>query len=208
MEVSWLKWLLCACVSYLLGSLNPAIIISKLYKKVDIRTVGSGNAGMTNTLRVFGIKAAVIVAPLDALKTVAAVLISKAVLGWYGVFAAAAGVMLGHAYPVYFGFRGGKGVVCSATLCAFIDWKVLCMVLVIFAAVMAATKIMSASTLAAELSAPMIMIILGRPWDMVAAMAAIVLFVLWLHRKNVQRLIKGEEKPLVLKKGKGELEAK
>lgn len=116
-------------IGYLLGSINPAIIYSRL-KGRDIRTLGSKNAGATNTLRNFGKGAALIVTLSDILKCVAAILAASLLARLFAedelvskIFAAT-GCILGHNFPVYFGFKGGKGVLVSVTALFMIDWRI------------------------------------------------------------------------------------
>ena len=111
--MDFLMVLACAAIAYLLGSLNFGIIITKLFTGDDLRKHGSGNAGSTNAYRVLGPKALLVVAG-DALKGIAAVLIGKALFGDDGQLCAYIFVLFGHAYPVFFNFRGGKGILTTA----------------------------------------------------------------------------------------------
>ncbi|MBQ1717405.1 MAG: glycerol-3-phosphate acyltransferase, partial [Ruminococcus sp.] len=138
----WWIWLLTAVIAYLIGSVNPAVIVTKIWTKgkKDIRDMGSGNAGFTNVLRSVGKVPAIITIVCDALKCVAAVLIggllftliagdsavSPQVIN-VGKYIAGIFCIIGHSYPLYFHFKGGKGVVSSAALMLTEDWRVFLM---------------------------------------------------------------------------------
>ena len=129
--------LIVAVISYLLGSLSFSIIFTKFFEKKDIRTMGSGNAGATNVLRSVGPKAAICTFIFDFLKGVASVLIGKLIFSMmlpsgvllpemvqYGTYIAGFSCVFGHMFPIYFGFRGGKGILTTAAIIALIDWRV------------------------------------------------------------------------------------
>ena len=143
-----------AVAGYLLGSINWSIILTWFFKnKEDIREYGSGNAGMTNVLRSVGKLPAVLTFVGDFLKCVVALLLSQAFVAllapesveFYDVARYVAGVacVLGHIFPIYYGFRGGKGVVTSAAMIALTDWRVFLLVLLTFAIVFAIKRIVS-----------------------------------------------------------------
>ena len=158
---------LTALAGYLLGSINSSIIFTWFFKnKEDIRKYGSGNAGMTNVLRSVGKLPAALTFVGDFLKCVAALLLSQGlvalVTGWAGIqagelydvarYVAGVACVLGHIFPVYYGFRGGKGVVTSAAMIALTDWRVFLLVLLTFAIVFVAKRIVSlASVICAAL---------------------------------------------------------
>lgn len=223
---------LTALAGYLLGSINWSIILTWLFKdREDIREFGSGNAGMTNVLRTVGKKAAVLTFAGDFLKCVVALLLSQAFVAllapesveFYGVARYVAGVacVLGHIFPIYYGFRGGKGVVTSAAMIALTDWRVFLLVLLTFAIVFAAKRIVSlASVVCAALYPVFTFLFLflvefsGSPLAnhgdrslayvlfATAASLFIGLTVVVKHKANIGRLLRGEEKPITLEKGK------
>lgn len=144
------KYVLTGLVAYLLGSINTAIIVSKFYIKSDVRQKGSGNAGMTNMLRNYGAKPAIITCAGDFLKGVIAILLARGVI--YAMFGPAvfdpayiAGicVLLGHIYPIYFGFRGGKGMVTTASVLLMINPLMFGIIMVIFLIIVLTSKIVS-----------------------------------------------------------------
>ena len=161
--------------AYFIGNINPAIIIGKL-KGIDIRKEGSGNAGMTNTIRVMGLKAGITVFVVDVLKAFIAVKIGFAIAGMYGAMAGFAGVVIGHCWPAAFGFKGGKGV--AASLGA------------------ALARRMSVASLAAALSYPLLIWRFDRGYVYFAVCAAAFLMI--MHMANIKRIAKGEEKPLTI----------
>ena len=130
-------------VPYFLGSINFGIIISKLFHGEDIREYGSGNAGMTNMLRTYGKRDAAITLIGDALKAVVAVILGRILFGISGGYVAGLTCILGHAFPCYYKFKGGKGVVVTAATIAVIDWRIFLVLLGIFILVVAFSKYIS-----------------------------------------------------------------
>lgn len=207
------------CVfSYLLGSMNTSILISHLYG-TDIRKHGSGNAGATNTLRILGKKAAVLVVLGDAVKGVLAVVISgflvklSANLG-AGVFqdaelyrcAAGFCAILGHNFPIYFKFRGGKGILTSAAVIAVLEPMVFLCLIGIFLVLVVLTKYVSLGSVCAALGLMILpVLILGTdhlPFIIFGICdGALAIF---MHRGNIVRLIQGKESKLGEKKKKTE----
>ena len=207
-----------AVCAYLLCGANPAIIISKLVYKKDIRTCGSGNAGFTNFKRNFGHKWAWWVLLFDLLKAGVVIGLFATLLGffsgWYpyvhfsteafklgaaltGLFA-----VIGHSYPIYYKFKGGKGFLVSLSLVWFMDWRVGLIVLAVFLALLFTVKYMSLSAITSMLIAPItlwIMEISKGTWDPVEIWAvslytASVLLMVWRHHENIGRLLTGTEK--------------
>lgn len=199
---------ICAVIAYLIGSLNTSILVSKFIGK-DVRKEGSGNAGATNTLRVFGKGAAAIVVLGDALKGVVAILIARLIVGMFTaagvilipVYVAAFCVVLGHNFPLYFGFKGGKGIMTSATVIFMLDWRIGLIVFVIAIAIMAITRYVSLGSCVACVIFP-IAVILMHSNDMYFVILSIAMgaLALFMHRTNIVRLIKGTESKLNFKK--------
>lgn len=189
---------LAAVIGYLLGSLNWSIILSRRLYKSDIRRYGSGNAGMTNTLRVYGGGKAALVFVLDMLKTVAAVLIGRLLIGpEYGTVLGGTGALLGHVYPVYYRFKGGKGVVCGITLLTLLDIRIAAVVLGVFLLVLAARRIISLASVCGAAAFPVSALIFHfGEWDFCAYAAAVGAFIIWLHRANIKRIVSGTEAPI------------
>lgn len=185
-------------VAYLIGSLTFATILVRLTRGIDIRTVGSGNAGGTNVLRTSGKGLALVVALLDILKGVVAVLLMKTITydpRWLG--AAAVAAILGHVFPVFFGFRGGKGVATAVGSFAVLSpWSVL-VIVGVFALVIGFTRYVSLGSVTAACLLPITMglIFHAQEGEVVAALAA-ALLLLVSHRANIRRLLSGAERKL------------
>ncbi len=182
--------------AYCLGSLSFAVILVRLVARRDIREEGSGNAGATNVLRRYGAKAGIAVALLDVGKGALAVYLMGLVTSnpaWLG--AAAVAVVAGHMYPLFFGFRGGKGV--ATTVGAFLVlafWPTLCAVGV-FVAVVATTRYVSLGSLAAAVALPPLAhVAFGVERRLVAAMAVAALLIVVRHSENLRRLAAGTER--------------
>lgn len=237
--VYWWRILISAVVSYLLGSFSFAIIFTKLAKNQDVRTMGSGNAGFTNVLRSVGVVPAIFTFAFDCLKGIIAMLFTMWLFGldvdaatqsiseaskyeYLTIAKCLAGMfcVLGHSFPVFFGFRGGKGVTTMAGILLIIDpmpWM-LVLNLAVFFVFFLATKIISVGSLACTVSVPvwhfvMTYFFIYKPsletsepysmtyvWVTTAIMFLIGLFVAILHRQNIKRLIRGEEKKIKAKK--------
>ena len=211
--------LVTAAVSYLLGSLNFAVIISKIKYNQDIRDYGSGNAGMTNMLRIYGKTAAAFTTIGDFGKAVAAVLLGQYVFFpvisgvgtemMYGAYLAGIFVLFGHLFPLFFGFKGGKGLMTIAGIFLFVDPLAALVCLIIFCLFAFSTKIVSIGTLISVFLFPFIafafqLIIWQKSMDVAlinsafsAVLSGIVLF---MHRSNVKRLLNGTENKFGKKK--------
>ena len=200
--------ILCAILAYLLGSVNTAIILSKIKGK-DIRKEGSGNAGATNTLRVMGKKAALLVALFDGLKGVIAVLLARlicivadaeSVLD-VSLYFSALFVMLGHIYPLYFGFKGGKGIMTTIAVVFMLDWRIGLILFVCCIAIMLTTGFVSLGSCIGAAAFPVLVALLHTEDVLfIVIAAAIGLLAIFKHRSNIGRLIKGTESKLSFKK--------
>jgi glycerol-3-phosphate acyltransferase PlsY len=193
-------------VGYLLGSLNTAVIVGKLYGK-DIRHHGSGNAGLTNTLRVLGKPAALLVLAGDVLKGILACLI-----GWHigvhvsagtavdsiGLLAAGAGAVIGHNWPLYFGFKGGKGALTALAVLFMFDWVMALICLGAFVAIVAVTRFVSLGTISATILFVLIsfMPAFGHTFYFYAFACLMALIIVVKHRQNIGRLLAGTESKL------------
>ena len=197
-----IKYIAALIIAYLLGSINTSIIVGKIKSGEDIRNHGSGNAGATNALRTFGKAAAVLVLMGDALKAVVAILAGKLLGGELGVYAAGIGVAIGHNFPVFFGFKGGKGIVVSAVAILFADWKIGLISIILSVIVIAITRYVSLGSIIGSL----LIIVLGfvlRGFDVHYIIFSVVLggLAIFRHRKNISRLIRGMENKLGSSKG-------
>lgn len=201
-----LKVLAALAAGYLLGSLNTSVIVGMLYGK-DIRNHGSKSAGLTNALRVLGKPAAALVLVGDVLKGIVACLVGLH-LGVYAspgaaadcvsLLAAGGGAIIGHNWPLYFGFRGGKGALTAIAVLFMIDWVMALVCLGFFMAIVAATRFVSLGTICATLLFAVLSFVpaFGKTWYFwifACLMAAIVVV---KHRANIQRLLAGTESKL------------
>lgn len=193
-----MKEIIVIILSYLFGCFSSAYILGKIYKGVDIRKHGSGNSGTTNALRVLGTKVGIMTFVLDILKGSIAVLLGIAILGNVGGFLAGVFVVLGHNFPVFLNFKGGKGVATSLGVLFILTWKTALICLIIAALVMALTKYVSLGSILASIFAPIILILTGDSTDKYLLLTTIILALLSIirHRENIGRLLRGEENKL------------
>ncbi len=183
--------------AYLLGSLPFGYILSKVLLKTDIRQHGSGNIGATNVLRVVGWRAALPVFLLDMLKGFLAVSIARLVIDVPAVYLGAGFLaMLGHSYPVFLGFRGGKAAATAiGVMAALSGWALLIMALVALA-VVALTRYVSMGSIVGALLVPIIFMILGFDLPYIIFGIATALLIIIRHKENIERLLKGSESKL------------
>ena len=189
-----------AIPAYLLGSVNGAIITSQVFYRKDIRKFGSGNPGLNNFYRVFGKGGALLVVAIDVIKTVAPVLFGGWLFGRYfdmmlfGRGVAGFFVMLGHCYPVFYGFKGGKAVMAAGAIFIFLDWRIAIMSWGLFIVITALTRFVSlGAMIGASLFPPALLVFrIGNLW-LFAAAAMCAILIVARHQDNIRRLIKGEE---------------
>ena len=197
-------WLLVALISYFLGNINGAILISKYLMHDDVRSHGSGNAGLTNYFRTYGGFQSLLVIVIDVLKCVLACVVAGMLLPDYALHAEiTAGLIciLGHSYPALAGFRGGKGILCGAATAACTDWRVFVIVMSLFIVAVLLTRYVSlGSVLAATGYAVFIPVFHWGDW--IACILAVMAggFVVFRHRSNIARLVKGTESKLTFHK--------
>lgn len=193
--------ILTAVAAYILGGVNGAIIASRLLHHKDIRKFGSGNAGLTNYYRTFGGPGALVVIGVDVLKAVLATLIGGWLLGiedaavvgkLFGGFCA----ILGHMFPVYYRFRGGKGVLSGVSMAFMVDWRVGLGCLVVFLIVVLFTRYVSLGSMLGALSCPVLLWIFG--YDALEGVLGLLcaLLIVIKHAENIVRLIGGTERRL------------
>lgn len=216
-----LKCILIGVVSYLLGSLNFSIILSEVVKKKDIRKSGSGNAGATNMMRTYGIKAAVGTMLGDIFKVAIGILVAFAILGvpmkyiftnpadaaeiqrvmLYKEFAGLFCV-LGHIFPLYFKFKGGKGVAACTGMVIIVDWRIALILFVIFVSVILISKWISLGSIVIAILYPVLIFVFYKNWILSLVALLFTAIVIIAHRENIKRLIKGEENKITLKNKK------
>jgi glycerol-3-phosphate acyltransferase PlsY len=185
-------------LAYLIGSLSFAVIVSRAMGLADPTSYGSGNPGATNVLRTGNKKAALLTLLGDVGKGLLAVALARAAHPEWGVTstgvaAVAVAVFLGHLYPVFFGFRGGKGVATAAGVLWVLDWRVGLGLTLIWLTVFTITRVSSLSALTAAVVAPAVALWLWGVAPAFWAVLAIAVLLVWRHRGNVARLLSGEE---------------
>lgn len=191
--------------AYLLGSVNFAIVISKAAYGKDIRDYGSKNAGMTNMMRTFGTKAAVVVLLGDVMKSVVSVTLSMLLLGIDIAYIAGIACIIGHCFPVFYKFKGGKGIATAAGMVLAAEPFIFLICLIIFVAIVAATKYISAGSITTALFFPLVLNMIYRSAGGITTVMAVcavflAFFILFNHRANISRLMNGEEKKFRFKK--------
>ena len=199
--------LLCIVIPYLLGSLNFGVILSRKLYREDVRGKGSGNAGATNMLRSYGKAAGALTLLGDALKTAVAVGFGLLLYGAYGAYLAGLYCILGHMFPLYYRFKGGKGIVCLAITVLMTDWRVFLILFAIFLIIVIGTKYVSLGSVMGALLYPVVLNRINtitsnavRSVELIAVVIAA--FVVFMHRENIKRLMRGEESKLSFKKKK------
>lgn len=192
------RFVIIAVCAYLLGSLSFAIIVSKVTLGKDIRNYGSGNAGLTNAYRTMGAGKTLFVLLGDIAKGAAAITIGAVLAGPVGKLVAGIFVILGHMFPVYFGFRGGKGVLVGAMTLLLFDWRIFLIALGLFIVAVAVTRWVSLGSILGAISFPFTMYYFYR--SPLYTVVAVVLSgaVIYLHRSNIKRILAGKENKFTL----------
>ena len=192
--------ILCIIIGYALGCIQTAYIIGKLYKKIDIRNYGSGNAGATNAMRVLGMRIGVLTLAVDALKAILAVVVTALIFGYdnkYLLLYAGIGVVLGHNYPFYMKFKGGKGVAATLGVVAAVDFRLLLLAGIPALILLLTLKFMSVASLTFVLLLPIVTAIFYLKEPHGVEMVLLTLFftvsAFWRHRSNLVRLVRGTE---------------
>lgn len=198
-QTPWAAPALALLLGYLLGSIPFGVILTRLGGAGDLRQIGSGNIGATNVLRTGrkGLAAATLL--LDSAKGVVAVLLAGALLPGTAVLAGVA-AFVGHCYPVWLGFRGGKGVATMLGIAATLYWPAGLVFAAVWLGLFALVRISSVAGMGAALGAPIAAAAFGRI-DLVPALLALALIVLWKHRENIGRLLRGQEPRVGSKRG-------
>ena len=193
--------LLVMLLSYFFGCFNGSFMVSHFIIRDNVRKHGSGNAGLTNFYRTYGAKYALLVIACDMGKTVAACLLGSfffRCLGWdgtLGTLLAGLGCELGHIFPVFYGFRGGKGILSGGTLVLLLNWRVAAVAWALFLLLWLTTRYVSLASITATCSAPItVYFVYGHNWLYTGLCLAVAALVVWCHRENIQRLLHGTEK--------------
>ena len=221
---NWYFILSAVIIAYLLGSINTAVIVTKIVTKgkKDIREMGSGNAGFTNVLRSVGKVPAIFTIVCDALKAIIAVYVGGLLFSFMsvgdfsienvakiGMYISGFACIIGHSYPIYFHFKGGKGIVTAAGMMLVLDWRVFLLILGTFLIVFICSKIISLSSLVSAVLFGFYTFILAYFVDHSSSLYIIFctiaafgigVFVIIKHKDNIKRLMRGEEKKITAKK--------
>lgn len=202
------KYAICVIVAYFLGSFNGAVVTSRLFFHEDVRTKGSGNAGLTNFHRNYGGWVTLLVIAIDMGKMVGAALLARFLLpGDPDLASMIAGfaVLIGHLFPAIFGFRGGKGILSAASLSLVLDWRIFVITLSVFIVVFALSHYVSLGSILGCIVYGICYAIFfpmqPAVWIIAMTMAFLAIF---MHRSNIQRLFRGEERKTYLIKSKNE----
>ena len=204
-------YVIVAIIAYAIGSISFSVIIGKKMAGIDVREKGSGNAGTTNVLRNVGKRAAILTLLSDALKGVVAIVfailigklnqeLSSAILVQIaGIF-----VVVGHTFPIFFGFKGGKGVATSLGILLFINWKIGLICLVFGVVLIVLTQMVSLGSIASAILFPVLTIFINEcyivPGNYIIFSIIICVFVAYNHRSNIKRLLNGTENRISFKK--------
>ncbi|MCL2224034.1 MAG: glycerol-3-phosphate 1-O-acyltransferase PlsY [Defluviitaleaceae bacterium] len=217
--------LIALLIGYSLGSIQMAYIIGRL-KGIDIREHGSKNAGMTNVTRTIGKRAGAFVFVFDIVKCIVAFVLGTLIFGGEGAFFpyvcecemgcfrdmhgimphvlpgiyAGIGAVLGHCFPVWLKFRGGKGVSCALALILMIDWRVALLAFAVGVVAVAVKRYISLASLGIMLVTPVLMWLFGYGIEAVALMAGLTALIWFMHRENIKRLLNGTERKFLEKK--------
>ncbi len=187
-----LKYLLVIVVGYLLGSISFSIVMSRILGG-DVRKKGSGNAGATNMARVYGWAPGVLTLLLDMLKTVVSIQLGLWLIGDWGLFAAGSACIIGHCFPIYYGFKGGKGVSVGCALALMVDLKVFAAVMTVFFLVAILSKKISLASICATTSILLFAPLFGVSLPRFLLAVVGVVMIDSRHKENIKRLIKGTE---------------
>ncbi len=201
-EILWVAPTCALLLGYLLGSIPFGVLLTRFAGAGDLRSIGSGNIGATNVLRTGrkGLAAATLL--LDLLKGAAAVWLADWLFPGDGVVAAAA-AFIGHCYPIWLRFKGGKGVATMMGIVLALHWPMGLVYALVWLGLLATVRISSVAGMAAAVSAPVSGAVFGR-FDLVMLVLALAAIVLWKHRDNIERLIDGTEPRIGRKRNVGE----
>lgn len=205
----WVSIVIAVLTGYLLGNLNGAVSMSVLFAHEDVRSKGSGNAGLTNFIRNFGAANAMLVVLIDAGKAVIACLAAGLMLQPYDMYSeglaiGGLSVMLGHVFPALLGFKGGKGILSGLFVAIVVDWRIALLILAVFAVAYFSTQYVSLGSVLAAATFSIGFVVFQHD-NLTVMLCGVVmgLLAIYMHRENIKRLCKGQERKTNLF-GKGE----
>lgn len=185
---------LCIAIPYLLGSINPAVLISKIFFHEDIRNFGSGNAGTTNMLRTYGKGAAAATFLLDLGKAAISFFLGLLIWSYPGAAIAGFFVIFGHMFPIFARFKGGKGVACLAMIALLSSPLTFAVLLIMYVIIVVGTRFISLASVMCAMLYPLILNAFAGDRPLYVAMAILsACFVVFMHRANIRRLLDGKE---------------
>ncbi len=187
-------------IGYFIGSIQIPIMAGKILRKIDIRDYGSGNAGSTNVARVLGVKVAIAVFILDILKGVAPYLIVKHLYNSEYAIILGLGIVIGHNFPIFMNFKGGKGAAISLGIMTAFSPILGALILVMAVLIVVTTKYVSLASINGALMAVIYVFITNTTVVEKTTICTMAILLVYQHRGNIKRLIKGEENKLTLKK--------
>jgi len=201
--------IICLLIGYAFGCIQTAYITGRIARDIDIREHGSGNAGMTNVLRTIGRRAGVIVFASDVLKAIAAFVVAALIFNGGGSFFpdglpiqpglyAGLGAVLGHNFPFFLKFKGGKGISTTLGVMLCIDWRAAIIVYVVAAILIAIWKYISLASITMVLLFPILLLVFGHNLETIVVMLILAAMAIYLHRGNVQRLLARNERKIEL----------
>lgn len=197
-----LGYLACMVIPYLIGSLNIGILISQKIYKQDVRDLGSKNAGATNMARVFGMKAGLLTIACEFLKTAIAVCVGRAIFGLEGMYIAGLFAIIGQMFPIFFKFKGGKGVAATGAVILLINPVVFLILIAVFIIIVAGTKYVSLASIMALLLYPLVLNRIDGPGisNIIALITAALVW--YRHKENIIRLWNKQERKFEFKRKK------
>ena len=199
--MKYLFWVLTAVIAYLLGNFSSGLLIGRLFGQEDIRKTGSGNAGTTNVMRTLGWLPSVLTLVGDVVKAVLAVLVGRLLSGETGALIAGVAVVAGHNWPVFFGFKGGKGIAASLGVILMTDPLIALILLLIQFSILIPTRLMSLASVASSISYSILVAIFHwGEWGYVLFGFILGFMAVYSHRANLKRLINKNENQLDFEK--------
>ena len=198
--------ILCLIIGYFIGCIQTAYITGKVMANIDIRSIGSGNAGTTNILREFGLKIGLLVFAADILKAVLAFVLCRQLFAFTGTdqlllgFYAGAGVILGHNFPVFLNFKGGKGIASSLGVIFCVDWRAALIIYAVGVTVIAISRFISLGSIVMLSLFPILTLIWGKGTESIILAFFFAALAIFQHRSNIKRLLSGTERKLSFKK--------
>lgn len=202
-----LEHVLSFLIAYLIGSISGSMFVSKFLFKEDIRSMGSGNAGTTNIYRAYGFRYAAISGAIDVLKAIIALLIVRTFLqndtsGMYSIYIASVAVVIGHIWPIYFGFKGGKGMATSIGVNIYHDVIVVLIQVFELVAINYIFKIMSFTSIIMTITSIIYFMIFSNDKAMIYVSIINGIIVIYSHRSNIKRMLEGNENQIERLKGR------